>query len=224
MITSYTRDAKNALKSESGAYISESGKYRCQITQCALFESQSGWQSVRLNLLDWDTKATATISLFLFDPTGKEHYQKAMFDAILTCMGVDNITFVPGKIQTYSGEANGVYCPEINKKYCGFLLRKVLRSRIDRDAGTDENGMPFFKDYTDLQMVCAFNPKTELTASEIVNGKTEAKSLSDRISRLTDGDTRQKDREYELKRSGASAPSPTSNSASYAAATSDVPF
>lgn len=187
MITNFTRDATSAAKSDSPAFISESGAYAGVIRQAYTYTSLGGAQMMNFNFMDRETGAIAWIDLCVTKRDGTPAFGMDLFNALLTCMGVDSCNAVQGKARNRKGEVFDAYrIKEIENRPIGLVLQKELSSYTGNDGEIhDSYRMNLFK---------PFDAQSHKTATEIIKG-SEAKNLDACLKNLKDRDTRSQNRQ-----------------------------
>ncbi len=204
MITSFTTSRENATSTDNGMTLHEPGKYIVTIKEADTYE-RSGFQFVRL-LLETDDKRTATVELCVAG--GNSNWQAKLFDAVCVCVGAENPQFVPAKIKNHRrGIVNqtivqGYRCKALEQKRLGVLLQRLLRDYKNTDGE--------IRDTVDLVLYKPFDPATERTASEIIQGVTTPQKLAAAIEGCM------KDRDI---RKGGATPAPAPNASVSAADT-----
>lgn len=211
MITSFTTSNANAASTDFSPTIREAGKYIVVIKEADTYE-HNGFQFVRF-LVETTDKRTATIELCVAG--GQSNWQAKLFDALCVCANVKDPKFVPHKIKNHRrGIVNpmivqGYRCQELEGKRLGVLFQLVKRDYIDKKDGS-------YHETSDVALFKSFNPDTELTASEIINGVTTPANLANSIEACM--------KERDLRKgNAASVPSATTASTADTAPTEEEP-
>lgn len=221
MITSFNTSREDASQTDATATMREPGKYICTIVMADTFE-RPPYQFVRF-LLQNDQKQWATLELCVAG--GKSDWQKKQFDALCVCANVTNPKFVEANIKNHRrGIANeqvvkGYRCRELENKRIGVLLRRVWRDWVD--SKTHE-----LREAFDFELVKAFDPDTERTASEIIKNVEKPTKLAAAIEgAMKDRDQRKGagNNQRPAPSSGATASAPAAH-ASAPVYDDDCPF
>jgi hypothetical protein len=173
----YNLDPNAARKADqTGNRISEIGKYVGIFTQAEDITAGTGTKGVALRFES--NGQTANLSLYTTKANGDQimGYQALM--AIMTCMGLRNITPKPGTVKHWNNDTKtedtkqAQVFPDLCGKPIGLLLETEDYPKNSGGVGT--------------RMVIAgmFQPSTELTASEILDRKTKPEQLAKMVARL----------------------------------------
>lgn len=173
----YNLDPNAARKADqTGNRITEIGKYVGTFTQAADVTASTGTKGVALRFEC--NGQTANVSLYTQRANGDQlmGYQALM--AIMTCLRLRNIEPKPGTVKQWDAEAKqevtvkATTFPDLCAKPIGLLLETEDYPKNNGDTGT--------------RMVIAgiFQPDTELTASEILDKKTQPEQLAKMVARL----------------------------------------
>jgi hypothetical protein len=173
----YNLDPKAARKADqTGNRITEIGKYVGTFTQAEDITASTGTKGVALRFES--NGQTANLSLYTTRANGEQimGYQALM--ALMTCMGLRNITPKPGTVKYWDNDAKaeatkqGQVFPDLCNKPIGLLLETEDYQKRDGNMAA--------------RMVLAgmFQPSTELTASEILDKKTKPEQLEKMVTRL----------------------------------------
>lgn len=161
------------------SYINETGKYTGIITRAEILKSAKGTSGVGLSFKD-DSGATAEyLDVYTINAEGKELQGLGVIHAIIGCLRLNQVSDGQIKCTKYNKETKSREemivpgYPELMNKRIGFLLQKEISTR--QDTGEDIEKMV---------IVGVFQPDTELTVSEINQGKTKGEVLSRLVSAL----------------------------------------
>lgn len=174
----YQLDTTAARKADStGNQINEIGKYVGKFTQAEDLTTKKNTKGIALNFESSDgQKARLSLYTVMADGTKIMGYDALM--ALLTCMGLRGIKLVPGVAKFYDFDAkaeatrDSSIFPELCDKPIGVLLETEEYEKQDGGIGN--------------RMVLAgiFQHGTELTASEILDRKTQPVQLEKLVARL----------------------------------------
>lgn len=209
----YALDANEARKADqTGSRITEMGQYVGTFTQAEDVTASTGTKGVGLRFDVNGQSANLSIYTTKSDGTKIMGFQALM--AIMTCLKLKNITPQAGTVKHWDNEAR----VEVNKsaqvfpELCGKSIGLLLET--EDYAKNDGSG-------TATRMVIAgiFQAGTDLTASEILDRKTQPEQLSKMIARLHHRPAR--------TTRGAPAPRPAASTASQSGfddMSDDIPF
>jgi hypothetical protein len=204
----YNLDPNAARKADqTGNRIIEMGKYVGIFTQAADVTASTGTKGVALRFESHGQ--TANLSIYTQKSNGDQlmGYQALM--AIMTCLRLRNIEPKAGTIKKWDNEARqevterATVFPDLCNKPIGLLLETEDYPKNNGDTGT--------------RMVIAgiFQADTELTASEILDKKTQPEQLAKMVTRL---------RHRPLKGAKAAAPAPAAAGSGFDDMDDDIPF
>jgi hypothetical protein len=172
----YALDTQAARHADTaGATIKELGKYVGEFIQAQDIVTKKGGRGVSF-IFKSASGQKANLAIYTTSANG-EHYQG--YDtlmAIMTCMQLRGIKPAPGKVTRYDYEAkkevqeDGTLFPDLHKPI-GVLLETEDYEKQDGSVGTR------------MVLKNVFQANTELTASEILDKKTQPVALA----RMVDG-------------------------------------
>lgn len=173
----YALDTQSARKADqTGSRITELGKYVGTFTQAEDITAGTGTKGLALRFES--NGQSANLSLYTMKSDGEKimGYQALM--AIITCMQLRNIAPKAGTVKVWDNETRtevtkqAQVFPELCGKPIGLLLETEDYTKNDGGIGT--------------RMVIAgiFRADTELTASEILDKKTQPEQLHKMVARL----------------------------------------
>ena len=173
----YALDTQAAKKADqSGSRINELGKYTGKFTQAEDITARTGTKGIALR---FDANGqNANLPIYVQRANGEQIMDFQTLMAIMTCLGLRNITPKPGTVTQWDNDARqevqreSQVFPELCGKDIGLLLETEDYLKQDGTTGT--------------RMVIAgiFQAKTELTASEILDRKTTPVQLEKLVARL----------------------------------------
>lgn len=216
---SYTLDPKAAKQADSiNASIRETGKYVGTITRAERLESQSGTKGIGLSFKSQDGASADYLDIYTHRENGEPLMGAQTVSAILACLKLREIKEGVVKCEKWNKEerkretvtVDGY--PDLMGKPIGLLLQKELQTN-DR-TGADVERLVIFG---------VFSPSTELTASEILDGKTNP----ERLPKMIDALMARPLRDSRKKASSASRPTATarpSGGKSFDDMDDDIPF
>jgi hypothetical protein len=180
----YTLDAKEARKADStGDQIKEIGKYIGEFTQVIETIAKKGTNGVIFSFKS-DSGEKATLPIYTVKADGEKIMGFQILMAIMTCLQLRALKSVNGTAKKYDYELkqevdfNAVRYPELEGKKIGLLLETEEYEKQDKEGNkTGEIG-------TKVVLAGVFQANTELTASEILDKKTEPKQLAKMVERL----------------------------------------
>ena len=175
---SYTLDTNEARKADStGGMITEIGKYVGTITQAVEVVAGTGTKGIALTFKsNSEQKARLSIYTLKTDGTKLMGYQALM--AIMTCLKLRSITEKEGKALEWDSNekkevsVDAVIFPDLCNKPIGVLLETEDYPKNDGGIGTR------------MVLKGVFQADTELTASEILDKKTQPQQLERMVASL----------------------------------------
>ena len=173
----YALDTQAAKKADqSGSRINELGKYTGKFTQAEDITARTGTKGIALR---FDANGqNANLPIYVQRANGEQIMGFQTLMAIMTCLGLRNITPKPGTVTQWDNDARkevereAQVFPDLCGKEIGLLLETEDYTKQDGSTGT--------------RMVIAgiFQAKTDLTASEILDRKTTPEVLPKLVARL----------------------------------------
>lgn len=173
----YTLDAQAARHADTaGATIKEIGKYVGEFTQAQDIKTKKGGRGVAF-VFKSASGQKANLAIYTTSAAG-EHYQG--YDtlmAIMTCMQLRGIKPAPGKVTKWDYDnkkevqEDGTLFPDLHKPI-GVLLETEDYEKQDGSVGTC------------MVLKNVFQASTELTASEILDKKTQPVALAKMVEGL----------------------------------------
>jgi len=169
----YSLDPKLAKKADGGDYITMTGKYIGRITKAEEVLSKKNTQGVDFSFEAQDGAKANYMTLWTVNQHGETLSGLNALNAMMTCMKVKEINTSPVKVKDHDGERMGQCFVQLHKPI-GLLLAKEPYDKNDGAEG--------------YRMVIegVFDPETELTASEILDRKTQPQKLAQMVARLKD--------------------------------------
>lgn len=172
-MSSYTLDSKLAKKADGGDYITTTGKYIGRITKAEDVLSTNKTQGIDFSFESQDGAKANYMTLWTVNQNGENLSGLNALNAIMTCMKVKEISTSPMLVKDHKGERVAQCFTQLHKPI-GLLLAK---EPYDKNDGTEGYKMV---------IEGVFDPETELTASEILDRKTQPQKLAQMVARLKD--------------------------------------
>lgn len=214
----YSLDVKAARNADSGgAMIKELGKYVGEFTQAKKLTARSGAFGIEFAFKSTSGQK-ARLSIYTQSASGEKYQGYDILMAIMTCMSLRNIEAVLGIATKYDLDSH----KDVEEE-CEIFpdLCKPIGVLIETEEYEKQNGS------TGTRMVLknVFQAKTELTATEILDRKTEPLQLARLVSMLKHKPL--KTAQYAPPQPPASYPSAGSapvHASTFDADDSDIPF
>lgn len=178
----YTLDKNAAKKADQvGKWLTETGKYIGVIVSAEDITANTGTRGMTLTLRADDGRETRQF-IYTEKSDGELLTGFDLVMALMTCLKLRDIKPVPAKVKRWDNDAKQEYVadgqvfPELANKRIGFLLQKteeISRKNKNETAWS-------------AKLVAVFDANTELTASEILDGKKTPEALSHRLAQLAD--------------------------------------
>lgn len=210
MSRSYTLDPKSAKAADSiVSRIDQSGKYAGTLTRVEIITSSKGTEGVDFSFRADDGASADFLTLWTYNANGDALMGLRALNAIMTCVRVKSLTPTPGQVEKWDSAAGqrskfpATIFPELTNKRIGLLLQREEYEKRDGSVGVKMN------------IVGAFDPDSELTASEILAQKTEPETLEKMVSAL---------RDKPLKAAKQAATPPQDHGYNGGAMDDDIPF
>lgn len=162
-----------------GASIRESGKYIGTITRAEALLSNNGTKGIGLSFKADDGASADYLDLYTHAADGKELPSFKVVNALLACLKLRQINEGPITFEKWDkntkqrGKVNGKGYPDLMSKRIGLLLRKFID--VNTNTMEDREGVEIFG---------VFQAETELTASEVLDQKTQPERLSKMVEAL----------------------------------------
>jgi hypothetical protein len=173
----YNLDPQAARKADTtGNQIKEIGKYVGSFTQAVDIKTKKGGKGISF-VFKSNSGQKANLAIYTQSAEGEKYQGFDQLMAIMTCMGLRNITPKPGTFTRYDFDTkadvteNGSIFPELVKPI-GVLLETEDYEKQDGGTGTR------------MVMKSVFQPSTELTASEVLDRKTVPEQLAKMVAGL----------------------------------------
>lgn len=173
----YTLDVQAARHADTaGATIKEIGKYVGEFVQAQDIKTKKGGRGVSFIFKSACGKK-ANLAIYTTGSSGERYQGYDALMAIMTCMQLRSIQPQPGKVTRYDSAAkkevqeDGTLFPDLHKPI-GVLLETEDYEKQDGSVGTH------------MVLKNVFQPGTELTASEILDKKTQPELLAKMVEGL----------------------------------------
>lgn len=179
MQRSYTADPDAARQANANNYIDQSGKYKGVFTLAEVVSSQKGTEGIEFSFKSDDEQQANYLTLWTYNERGEALYGYKVLNAIMTVMGVKELTPKQGNLPDKDGTTRQVLAfPALHNKPVGLVLQKVLYTKKDGKDGYKFN------------IFAPFQASSELTAKELLDGKTQPQALAGIVGSLKDKDER----------------------------------
>ena len=173
----YTLDAQAARHADTaGATIKEIGKYVGEFIQAKDVVTKKGGRGIEF-IFKSQGGQKANLAIYTNGANGDRYQGYDALMAIMTCLQLRGIKPAPGKVTRYDFEAkkevveDGTVFPDLHKPI-GVLLETEDYEKKDGSIGTR------------MVLKNVFQPSTELTASEILDKKTQPELLAKMVEGL----------------------------------------
>ena len=173
----YTLDVQAARHADTaGATIKEIGKYVGEFVQAKDVVTKKGGRGIEF-IFKSQGGQKANFAIYTTGANGDRYQGYDALMAIMTCLQLRGIKPAPGKVTRYDFEAkkevveDGTVFPDLHKPI-GVLLETEDYEKKDGSIGTR------------MVLKNVFQPGTELTASEILDKKTQPELLAKMVEGL----------------------------------------
>lgn len=173
----YALDTQAARHADTaGATIKELGKYVGEFIQAQDIVTKKGGRGISFTFKSTSGQR-ATLAIYTQSADGERYQGYDTLMAIMTCMQLRGIKPAPGKVTKWDYEAkkevqeDGTLFPDLHKPI-GVLLETEDYQKQDGSIGTR------------MVLKNVFQPGTELTASEILDKKTQPVALARMVEGL----------------------------------------
>lgn len=173
----YTLDVQAARHADAaGATIKEIGKYVGEFVQAKDVVTKKGGRGIEF-IFKSQGGQKANLAIYTTGANGDRYQGYDALMAIMTCLQLRGIKPAPGKVTRYDFEAkkevveDGTVFPDLHKPI-GVLLETEDYEKKDGSIGTR------------MVLKNVFQPGTELTASEILDKKTQPELLAKMVEGL----------------------------------------
>lgn len=173
----YTLDTQAARHADTaGATIKELGKYVGEFIQAKDVVTKKGGSGIEF-IFKSQGGQKANLAIYTTGANGDLYHGYDTLMAIMTCLQLRSIKPAPGKVTRYDFEAkkevveDGTVFPDLHKPI-GVLLETEDYEKKDGSIGTR------------MVLKNVFQPSTELTASEILDKKTQPELLTKMVEGL----------------------------------------
>lgn len=198
-----TQAAKQA--DQTGKFIKETGKYKGRFIKAEDLTATTGTKGVSFTF-ESDEKQTANLTIYTMKANGEKLYDFQKLMAIMACMRLRNIADpVMGQATKYDFDAKqdvqyqAPLLLDLMNKPVGLLLQSCEYEKQKDRVPTGEYGWK-------IEIQGAFEASTELTASEILGGKTKPELLAQMVSHLADRPLKSKGAARATVPAGSGAP------------------
>lgn len=168
----YSLDPNAARKADTiGGMITDIGKYVGVLTQAVDIKASTGTRGIALEFKS-TAGQKAKVSIYTEKPDGTKLMGFDMLMAIMTCLGLRTIEPKNGQYLRWNSETraeekvNGLIFPDLCNKPIGFLLETEDYEKNGGGVGSR------------IVLKAVFQSSTELTATEILDRKTQPEQLA----------------------------------------------
>lgn len=173
----YQLDVQAARHADTaGATIKEIGKYVGEFIQAKDVVTKKGGRGIEF-IFKSQSGQKANLAIYTTGPNGDRYQGYDALMAIMTCLQLRGIKPAPGKVTRYDYDSkqevveDGTVFPDLHKPI-GVLLETEDYEKKDGSIGTR------------MVLKNVFQPSTELTASEILDKKTQPVLLAKMVDGL----------------------------------------
>lgn len=165
-------------------YLTETGKYIGRFTRAERLVSKKGTEGIGFTFEN-ASKMSTKFDLWLKNASGEDLPALKTLSAILVCLKLKDIKPAPGKVERYDFETktknivDAEIFPGLLNKPIGLVFQKTEYEKMRDGALTGETGWR-------LEPLVPFEAQSELTASEILDRKTQPERLPRVIASLAD--------------------------------------
>lgn len=170
---------------QSGKFIKETGKYKGRFTKAESLVASSGTQGVSFTF-ESDDKQTVNFSIYIIKSDGEKLSAYKTLNSIMACLKLRGIsapvTGVATKYDFTTKQDVQYQAPlllDLMNKPIGVVLQSCEYAKEKDRVPTGEYGWK-------IEIQGAFEYATELTAGEILTGKTQPEVLASIVSHLAD--------------------------------------
>lgn len=182
----YTLDVAAAKQADqTGKFIKETGKYKGRFIKAEALTATTGTQGIAFTF-ESDEKQTANFSIYTLKANGEKLYDFQKLMALMACLRLRNISEpVMGQATKYDFtlkqdvQYEAPLLLDLMNKPVGVVLQMCEYEKQKDRIPTGEYGWK-------IELQGAFEAATELTASEILGGKTKPEVLANMIAHLAD--------------------------------------
>lgn len=174
----YSLNTNAARKADSiGGMINEIGKYVGTFTQAEDVTASTGTRGIALKFVA-NTGQKANLSIYTQGADGKQYMGFDTLMAMMTCLSLRDIKPQPGTVTRWDNDTKtevkqaGKIFPELQGKPIGVLLETEDYEKNGGGIGTR------------MVLRAVFQANTELTASEILDKKTQPEQLARMVQSL----------------------------------------
>lgn len=182
----YTLDPAAAKQADqTGKYIKETGKYKGKFTKAEALTATTGTKGIAFTFESAEGQS-ANFSIYTEKANGEKLQSLQTLMAIMACMKLRNVADpVVGVATKYDFTAKqdvqyqAPLLLDLMNKPIGVILQSCEYEKQKDRVPTGEYGWK-------IELQGAFESATELTASEILSGKTKPETLENMVAHLAD--------------------------------------
>lgn len=171
---SYEHNEELARQAGASNFIDATGKYKGKIVRAEAVTSKNGTEGVEFSFESEDGRTANYLQCWTYNAKGEPLYGLKMLNAILTCARVRGIKAEETTIKDRDATRKATIFPSLTDRPIGLLLQ--------REGYIKGNGDTGFK----FNIYAPFHAQTELTATEMLDGKTTPEALPKILASLSD--------------------------------------
>lgn len=160
-VHSYKLNAANAKQVGASAFIEEKGAYKGTFIRAEAVASPKGTQGIEFDFKSEDGATAKYLTVWTVNGEGKELYGRKVIDAIMTCMGVREITAAPAMVAKYNNETRAE--EQVRATVFPALMGKPVGLVLAREEYLPSTGN---ETKWKNQIVCPFEAATDRIAIE----------------------------------------------------------
>lgn len=173
-MATYNLNTETARQADGPGYIQVTGKYKGKLTLAKAIESTKGTTGIEFAFEDESGQKANYLSIWTHKANGEELSGNRTVNAIMTVTRTKTMSGKPFVVKGKDGDETVEAYTDLHGKPIGLLL---AREPYDKNDGSEGNKMV---------IEGVFDPESELTASEILDRKTNPEKLSQMVMRLKD--------------------------------------
>lgn len=216
---SYTLDSASAKQADTiNSGIRDSGKYVGVITRAEALVSQNGTKGLGLSFKTTSGQTADYLDIYTHKKNGEELTGLKTVNALLACLKLRSINEGAIHCEKWNADIKKreqvqvTGYPELMNKPIGMLLQKELGTHSLTGADTEK-----------MTVFGVFSASSELTASEILEGKTQPERLPKMIEALSARPVRD-NRDKDRKPAAAAKPKGAATGTGFDSMDDDIPF
>lgn len=178
----YNLNQESAKQADNfGNYLDETGKYKGTFIVAEAVTSTKGTEGIEFTFKSEDGREANYLTIWTHAKDGKELQGLKTLNAIMACMRLPKIEVAKMSIEKY--DTNQRQKVQVVSDVFPALMKRPIGVLLQREAYQKTGGKGIGHK---LNIVAAFEPQTELMASELIAKKTVPEQLGKMVSRLAD--------------------------------------